>query len=66
LIGRSLNLPLVQDRLFPDFPGTVKSLGAWGGDFVLVASELAVSEVVNYFSDKGFRTILSWKDMCGY
>ena len=23
---------------FPDFPGEIKSLGAWGGDFILAAS----------------------------
>jgi hypothetical protein len=38
----------IQNRLFPDYRwGTVKSLGAWGGDFVLVTG--APQNVLDYF-----------------
>lgn len=35
LLADALALPRAQDLYFPDFPGVIKSLGAWGGDFVL-------------------------------
>lgn len=50
----------VQETLFKDFKGSIKSLGAWGGDFVLVASE---ENPRAYFIDKGFDTVIPYKDM---
>lgn len=35
LISDALGLPRAQDLFFPHFKGVIKSLGAWGGDFVL-------------------------------
>jgi mevalonate kinase len=55
-----LEMQTVKESLFSDFNGVVKSLGAWGGDFVLVVSKENPSD---YFKEKGFRTILSYKDM---
>jgi hypothetical protein len=55
-----LSLAKVQDRLFPDFEGTIKSLGAWGGDFVLVLSQ---DNPTAYFSEKGYTTILPYAEM---
>nr|WP_322625952.1 GYDIA family GHMP kinase [uncultured Flavobacterium sp.] len=60
LLGGVLGIAPVQERLFPDFKGAVKSLGAWGGDFVLVASE---ENPVEYFTEKGFTTIVPYKEM---
>ncbi|ULC60369.1 GYDIA family GHMP kinase [Flaviramulus sp. BrNp1-15] len=50
----------VKDLLFPDFEGCIKSLGAWGGDFILVTSTENPS---SYFKQKGFETIIPYKDM---
>lgn len=50
----------VKDALFNDFNGSIKSLGAWGGDFVLVASE---ENPEAYFSKKGFDTIIPYQEM---
>jgi len=47
----------VQHRLFSDFPGVVKSLGAWGGDFVLAYSNQINHQA--YFESKGYATVLS-------
>ncbi len=55
-----LGLPTVKEQLFPDFDGTLKSLGAWGGDFVLAASE---NDSTNYFKSKGYDTIIPYNDM---
>ncbi len=54
---------MVKTKLFPDFTGTVKSLGAWGGDFVLVASSLEESEVRDYFTNKSYNTIIPYHEM---
>ena len=50
----------IKTRLFSDFEGAIKSLGAWGGDFVLVASK---KDPKAYFNAKGFAIVLSYKDM---
>jgi mevalonate kinase len=63
LISRALELPRAQDLYFSDFPGVVKSLGAWGGDFVLAMSEKDPSETVAYFSEKGFSTCIPYLEM---
>jgi mevalonate kinase len=55
-----LKMETVKESLFPDFEGTVKSLGAWGGDFVLA---IASENPTDYFKRKGFRTIIPYKDM---
>jgi len=60
LMAGVLGIAPVQEHLFPDFTGIVKSLGAWGGDFVLAAVEENPTE---YFKAKGFKTILPYRDM---
>ena len=55
-----LSLTTIQDQLFSDFNGTIKSLGAWGGDFVLV---VAAENPTSYFKEKGFETILPYAEM---
>lgn len=50
----------VKEVLFSDFKGAIKSLGAWGGDFVLAASN---EDPVAYFKAKGFDTVIAYKDM---
>ena len=61
LISNYLNMPTVKERLFSDFNGTVKSLGAWGGDFVLAISETEDTPV--YFASKGFGTCVPYNEM---
>lgn len=60
ILSNILELETVKERLFPDFKGTIKSLGAWGGDFVLV---LAESDPTSYFKNKGYETILKYEEM---
>lgn len=55
-----LETPTIQEQLFPDFNGLVKSLGGWGGDFVMVASK---ENPINYFKEKGFEIIIKYQDM---
>jgi hypothetical protein len=55
-----LQTETVKDTLFPDFDGTVKSLGAWGGDFVMVASK---ENPKPYFIAKGYETVIPYEEM---
>jgi mevalonate kinase len=50
----------IKESLFPDFQGQIKSLGAWGGDFIMVASE---ENPTDYFKSKGFNVVLTWEEM---
>uniref|UniRef100_UPI0040477EFA GYDIA family GHMP kinase n=1 Tax=Mariniflexile sp. TaxID=1979402 RepID=UPI0040477EFA len=50
----------IKNLLFNDFNGAIKSLGAWGGDFVLVTSE---ENPTAYFKNKGFHTIVPYTNM---
>lgn len=55
-----LQLEPVKKRLFPDFKGAVKSLGGWGGDFVLVTGD-AMTPI--YFSQKGYEVCIPFGEM---
>ena len=59
ILAQILNTEPVKNRLFKDYPGAIKSLGAWGGDFILATGNQAKT----YFKDKGFKTVLSWEEM---
>lgn len=60
IMSEVLGLPTVKQLVFPDFNGTIKSLGAWGGDFVLA---IANENPDTYFKSKGFETVIPYKDM---
>lgn len=63
LIASVLQLQKVKDTLFPDFQGSIKSLGAWGGDFVMAASTMNEQDIKTYFRLKGFFTIISYTEL---
>ena len=48
---------------FPDFEGVLKSLGAWGGDFILAATEWDKSQVKEYFKGKGLEVVFGYKEI---
>ena len=62
IISRCIGQEPVQKR-FPDFEGTLKSLGAWGGDFLLAATEWDESQVKAYFKGKGLEVVFGYKEM---
>lgn len=63
LISTTLQLDKVKDIRFVDFPGAVKSLGAWGGDFVLVCSPWPAERTKNYLHEKGCSDILAFREI---
>tara|TARA_B100000809_G_scaffold228228_1_gene241100 strand:- start:146 stop:1045 length:900 start_codon:yes stop_codon:yes gene_type:complete len=60
ITGAFLNIVPLQQQLFQDFPGAIKSLGAWGGDFILVTGN---HKTPDYFIEKGFETVIAYRDM---
>ena len=60
VLSEILKTETVKDTLFPDFNGAVKSLGAWGGDFVLVVSK---ENPMPYFVAKGYETVIPYEEM---
>lgn len=60
LLSALLNTETVKNALFPEFDGAVKSLGAWGGDFVLVVSK---ENPKSYFVAKGYETVIPYGEM---
>ncbi|MFT7591146.1 MAG: mevalonate kinase [bacterium] len=59
-LGQILNRSTVKYARFADYPFSIKSLGGWGGDFVLVVGN---PEDKEYFKTKGYDTIINWADM---
>lgn len=50
----------IQEALFADFNGVIKSLGAWGGDFVMAISK---ENPTAYFAGKGYTVVLPYHEM---
>jgi len=61
-ISDFLGIPTVKERFFSDCPVFVKSLGAWGGDFVMSAK---FDGFEDYFWGKGFTSVFNWSDLIG-
>lgn len=59
-ISNFLEIPTVKEKFFADCPVFVKSLGAWGGDFVMSAK---FDGFKDYFWGKGFTTVFEWSDI---
>jgi mevalonate kinase len=60
IVSSIIKLKPVKEKLFPDYFGEIKSLGAWGGDFILATGNSATPA---YFKNKGFETILTYAEM---
>lgn len=58
-----LGMPTVKEAQFAGFPGSIKSLGAWGGDFLLVASEFDINQIKAYFSKYGLELVFKYEEL---
>lgn len=63
IVSKSLQTPKAKSIYFEDFWGEIKSLGAWGGDFVLATSSESIEKTKAYFKEKGFETCLSYEEL---
>jgi len=60
ILSNVLETSTVKEAVFPDFKGTLKSLGAWGGDFILAVS---ATDPTAYFNTKGYTTVVPYNEM---
>ncbi|MDO4727753.1 MAG: GYDIA family GHMP kinase [Bacteroidota bacterium] len=60
IMSNVLEMQTAKEALFKDYKGVIKSLGAWGGDFILALSE---QDPTSYFVDKGYCTIVPYSKM---
>jgi len=60
IISKTIKQKSVKNLLFKDFKGSIKSLGAWGGDFVLVTS---TNNPIAYFESKGYKIVIPYANM---
>jgi len=60
IISSLIGVKPVKEQLFSDFNGAIKSLGGWGGDFIMATGDAAARQ---YFIDKGYATIHEWNDV---
>jgi mevalonate kinase len=62
IISSVLKTTTIKAQLFNDYTsGSIKSLGAWGGDFILVTAKN--NNELNYFKDKDYNTIVTFEEM---
>jgi mevalonate kinase len=63
IVSEQLELPKVKDQLFPDYWGEVKSLGAWGGDFVMLTNTQSEEELLSYLRGKDIGVVIGFDKM---
>lgn len=62
IMSHILSAPTISKLAFSDYPYTIKSLGAWGGDFLMFTCR-DFQQAENYFSKKGYQNIFKYSDL---
>lgn len=62
-IAKATDLTPIQQLLFPDYKGAIKSLGAWGGDFALFLSEESFTTNKQWFQTKGYPVAMPFEEV---
>ena len=60
LLSSILQIKPIKEQFFKDYDGEVKSLGAWGGDFVLMCGS---KKTPSYVLEKGFDIVIPFREM---
>lgn len=60
VLSAVLGIAPVKAKMFPDYFGALKSLGGWGGDFILATGN---KKTPDYFKAKGFDVVLPYSEM---
>lgn len=63
IVGEYIGETPVKQRFFSDFVGSVKSLGLWGSDFALVASDWEHARISDYFANKGLDVLFPYREL---
>lgn len=61
LISSVIGTTQLKERLFADYPYSIKSLGAWGGDFFM-ATYRDLQTAKTYFEDKGHDILFTYQE----
>lgn len=61
LISSTIETTKLKQRLFTDYPYSIKSLGAWGGDFFL-ATYRDLETAKSYFEEKGYDVLFTYQE----
>jgi len=60
ILSKTLGIPTIASENFSDYKGAVKSLGGWGGDFILATGN---ENTTDYFKNKGYEIVIPFNDM---
>ncbi len=60
IIADIIQQKTIKEQLFNDYQGAIKSLGAWGGDFILATGN---NDTSSYFKSNGYETIIPFDEM---
>lgn len=63
ILSSGLGEKRVKELYFSDYWGAVKSLGAWGGDFVLVTSDRDSKQTIDYFNKNGYDVVFNFEQL---
>ena len=63
IISSSLSLPRAADTVLKGLPFFSKSLGAWGGDFVMIVTDLDLNEIRNGVKKSKLDTIMPYNSL---
>ena len=59
-ISEIIKTPTIKSQLFKDYPKAIKSLGGWGGDFILA---VGAQQDKDYFKKLGYNVIIPYSEM---
>ena len=62
ILSRILDKERIQKR-FAAFPGIVKSLGAWGGDFAMFAGRMKNDKIKNWLMKAGLEVVFTYDEL---
>lgn len=62
ILSKILQRPTLKSTDFPDYPFSIKSLGAWGGDFFMATCR-DLDEAKIYFIDSGRDTMFTFNEL---
>lgn len=63
IVSKVLKLDKISHTLAKELPFFTKSLGAWGGDFILCLADDEPTKITNRISETGFQTYFEYKDL---
>ena len=60
ILSKLLKRETIKDLYFKDYLGEIKSLGAWGGDFILAAGD---QNSKTYFNNLGYNVVFTFGEL---